>query len=144
MARQPLDALLILLHLKQLSNGALKGRRLSQVISMLLNVIISCWLVAGSKYSIENIVDELHFESVLTILDATEDDFGHYLCSVENANGSASKDVLVSIYFEAKSVHKMCRDNLIFIFKVSSMISFSSKYFLELPDSSHVFYLSLP
>lgn len=57
-------------------------------------------IVSGSKYSIENIVDELHFESVLTILDATEDDFGHYLCSVENAIGSSSKDILVSIYFE--------------------------------------------
>ena len=144
MARQPLDALLILLHLKQLSNGALKGIRLSQVISMLLNVIISCWLVAGSKYSIENIVDELHFESVLTILDATEDDFGHYLCSVENAIGSSSEDILVSIYFEGKSVHNMYTNNFIFTLKVSSMTFSSSKYFLEPLDSSHVFCLSLP
>lgn len=57
-------------------------------------------IISGNKYLIENIVDEQHFESILTISEAEEDDFGHYLCTIENALGKDSKDILVSVYFE--------------------------------------------
>jgi len=57
-------------------------------------------IISGDKYLIENIVDEQHFESILTISEAEEDDFGHYLCTIENALGKDSKDILVSVYFE--------------------------------------------
>jgi len=57
-------------------------------------------IVSGDKYLIENIVNEHHFESILTIFEAEEDDFGRYRCSIENELGKDSKDILVSVYFE--------------------------------------------
>lgn len=56
-------------------------------------------VASGEQYVIENIVQEQEFESVLTINHAKEDDFGHYLCTIENALGSDSKNILVTFAF---------------------------------------------
>jgi len=57
-------------------------------------------ITPGEKYFIENIVQEQNFESILTIFEAEEDDFGHYLCTIENALGKDAKEILVTVYFE--------------------------------------------
>jgi len=52
---------------------------------------------SGEKYLIENTVNEQHFESVLTINETEEDDFGSYCCSLKNELGEDSKDILLSV-----------------------------------------------
>jgi len=51
----------------------------------------------GDKYLIENLVKEQHFESILTINETEEDDFGSYCCSLRNELGEDSKDILLSV-----------------------------------------------
>lgn len=57
-------------------------------------------ITPGGKYFIENIVKEDQFESILSISETEEDDFGYYQCIVENAIGRDSKEILLTLHLE--------------------------------------------
>ena len=47
------------------------------------------------KYAVKNNVKDNVIENILTIYNATQEDFGVYTCSMENSLGSDEKDILL-------------------------------------------------
>ena len=52
-------------------------------------------MLGMEDYAVENTAKEYEVESILTIHNATEDDFGVYSCTMENELGTDTKDILL-------------------------------------------------